>query len=126
MYMKHRLYLIAFVLLIFSACRNQLPYQNVRLTFEERTDDLVERLTLEEKVQLMRYDSPAVDRLGIPAHNWWNECLHGVGRSGLATVFPQAIGMAAMWDTAQMYAIANAISDEARAKHHAYAKQGKR
>ena len=69
----------------------------------------------------MRYDSPAIERLGIPAYNWWNECLHGVARSGLATVFPQAIGMAAMWDRDEMFAIASAISDEARAKHHDYA-----
>jgi beta-glucosidase len=81
---------------------------------------------LEEKVSLMLYDSPAIERLGIPAYNWWNECLHGVARSGLATVFPQAIGMAAMWDTDEMFDIATAISDEARAKHHDYVSKGKR
>lgn len=101
------------------------PFRDAKLTFEERTNDLVNKLTLEEKIQLMRYDSPANNRLGIPAYNWWNECLHGVARSGLATVFPEAIGMAAMWDKDQMFSIANAISDEARAKNNDYVKQGK-
>ncbi|MDD4922913.1 MAG: glycoside hydrolase family 3 C-terminal domain-containing protein, partial [Bacteroidales bacterium] len=99
---------------------------NPDLTFENRTEDLLARLTLQEKVDLMRYDSPAIDRLGIPAYNWWNECLHGVARSGLATVFPQAIGMASMWDSNQMFNIADAISDEARAKYHAYVARGER
>ncbi len=71
-------------------------------------------------------NSPAIDRLGVPAYHWWNECLHGVGRAGLATVFPQAIGMAAMWDKDEMYRIADIISDEARAKHHDFVSQGKR
>jgi beta-glucosidase len=124
--MKIRISLVSAALLLLAGCSKQLPYQNVKLNFEQRTEDLVNRLTLEEKVQLMRYDSPEIERLGIPAYNWWNECLHGVGRSGLATVFPQAIGLAAMWDTAQMYANAVAISDEARAKHHDYVRQGKR
>jgi len=101
------------------------PFRNTQLTFEERTTDLVSQITLEEKIQLMRYDSPGIDRLGIPAYNWWNECLHGVARSGLATVFPEAIGMAAMWDKDQMFSIANAISDEARAKNNDYLRQGK-
>jgi beta-glucosidase len=102
------------------------PWLNTQLSFEERTSDLLSRLSLEEKTQLMRYDSPAIVRLGIPEYNWWNECLHGVARSGLATVFPQAIGMAAMWDREMMFSIANAISDEARAKYNDYQRQGKR
>jgi beta-glucosidase len=102
------------------------PYLDTTLSFEKRTDDLVSRLTLAEKVQLMRYDSPEIKRLDIPAYNWWNECLHGVARSGLATVFPQAIGMAAMWDTDQMYKNAVAISDEARAKNNDYVHKNKR
>jgi beta-glucosidase len=93
--------------------------------FEERVEELVAQMTLEEKVDMLRYDCPGVARLGIPAHNFWNECLHGVARSGRATVFPQAIGMAAMWDSDGMFAIANAISDEARAKHHDYASRNK-
>ncbi|MFW6371798.1 MAG: hypothetical protein ACOC10_11410, partial [Bacteroidota bacterium] len=73
----------------------EYAFQNPSLAIEERIDDLIGRLTLEEKVSLMMYDSPAIERLGIPAYNWWNECLHGVARSGPATVFPQAIGMGA-------------------------------
>ncbi|MBN1248682.1 MAG: glycoside hydrolase family 3 C-terminal domain-containing protein [Anaerolineae bacterium] len=85
---------------------------------EERVNDLVSRMSREEKVSQMVHSAPAVERLGIPAYNWWNECLHGVGRAGIATVFPQAIGMAASWDVDLMHRTAVAISDEARAKHH--------
>jgi beta-glucosidase len=118
---------IALSFLFAIGCTKQpLPYLNPQLSVEERADDLLKRLTLEEKVSLMRYESPAIERLGIPEYNWWNECLHGVGRAGIATVFPQAIGMAAMWDDHQMFRIATAISDEARAKHHLFAAEGKR
>jgi beta-glucosidase len=75
-------------------------------------------MTLEEKISQMIFDAPAIERLGVPAYNWWNECLHGVGRAGVATVFPQAIGLAATWNPDLMHRIATAISDEARAKHH--------
>lgn len=105
---------------------SKMAYLDPKLNFEQRTEDLLSRLTLQEKVDLMRYDSPAIDRLGIPSMNWWNECLHGVARSGLATVFPQAIGMASMWDSEEMFTISNAISDEARAKHSEYVSRGKR
>jgi beta-glucosidase len=116
---------IAGFITLFS-CNNKEAYLNTNLGFEERAADLVSRMTLEEKVAQMQNEAPAIERLGVPAHDWWNECLHGVARSGLATVFPQAIGMAAMWDDAEMFAIANTISDEARAKHHDYAARGKR
>ncbi len=92
-------------------------------TLRERVADLVSRMTLEEKILQMVYDAPAIERLGIPAYNWWNECLHGVGRAGVATVFPQAIGLAATWNTDLMGRIATAISDEARAKHHEAARR---
>jgi beta-glucosidase len=82
-------------------------------------------MTLEEKVSQMMYNAPAIERLGIAEYNWWNECLHGVGRAGIATVFPQAIGMSAMWDDQMMFDIATAVSDEARAKHHDFAARGK-
>jgi beta-glucosidase len=86
---------------------------------DARVQDLISRMTLEEKVSQMVHPAAAIERLGVPAYNWWNECLHGVGRAGLATVFPQAIGMAATWDPDLMHRVAVAISDEARAKHHA-------
>ncbi len=103
-----------------------LPFQNPDLPLDERLDDVIARLTLEEKCAQLRWDAPAVDRLGIPEYNWWNEALHGVGRNGRATVFPQAIGMAAMWDAAATRRIASAVADEARAKHHEAARNGSR
>lgn len=87
---------------------------------------MVSRLTLEEKVSQLMNAAPAIERLGIPAYNWWNECLHGVARAGLATVFPQAIGLAATWDNELMFQVATAISDEARAKHHEAVRRGER
>jgi len=117
-------YLLIFITLV--SCNNQVKYQQTNLTFEERVDDLVSRMTLEEKSSLLVFNSPEIARLNIPEYNWWNECLHGVGRSGIATVFPQAIGMAAMWDDSTLYNIANTISDEARAKYNDYIKKGKR
>ncbi|MBQ7293945.1 MAG: glycoside hydrolase family 3 C-terminal domain-containing protein [Clostridia bacterium] len=94
------------------------------MTFTQRAKELVAQMTLEEKASQMRYDSPAIERLGIPAYNWWNECLHGVARSGAATVFPQAIGMAASFNVELMHRVATAISDEARAKYNEYKKFG--
>ena len=85
---------------------------------ENRAKELVSRMTLEEKASQLRYDAPAIDRLGIPAYNWWNEALHGVARAGTATVFPQAIGLAAMFDEELQEKIGNVISDEARAKYN--------
>lgn len=90
------------------------------MTFEERAKDLVSKMTLAEKIAQMQYEAPAIERLGVPAYNWWNECLHGVARSGAATVFPQAIGMAASFNTDLMFDVATAISDEARAKYNEY------
>jgi hypothetical protein len=102
------------------------PYKfmDTSLSFEERVADLISRLTLEEKISQMVHTSCAIERLGIPEYNWWNECLHGVARNGTATVFPQAIGLASMWDTDMMYRAATVISDEARAKHHESLRQG--
>ncbi len=97
--------------------QRQYPFQNPDLPVEQRLDDLLSRMTMEEKVAQMVYEAPAIPRLGIPAYNWWNECLHGVARAGLATVFPQAIGLAATFDADFMHQVATAISDEARAKH---------
>jgi len=86
-----------------------------------RVDDLVQRLSLAEKVQQMRNAAPAIPRLGIPAYDYWSECLHGVARAGTATVFPQAIGMAAAWDVPLLHQAADVIATEARAKHNDYA-----
>jgi beta-glucosidase len=94
------------------------PYLNPDLPAEQRAADLVSRMTLEEKVLQMQNTAPAIERLGIPAYDWWNEALHGVARAGKATVFPQAIGLAATWDTRLMHRIATVISTEARAKYH--------
>ena len=93
-----------------------LPYQNPQLTAEQRADDLLKRLTLEEKVRLMMDTSPAIDRLQIPQFQWWNEALHGVGRNGYATVFPITMAMAASWDDALLHQVFTAVSDEARVK----------
>jgi beta-glucosidase len=101
-------------------------YLNPDLSFEARAADLVSRMTAEEKVSQMMNDAPAIPRLGVPAYEWWNEALHGVARAGSATVFPQAIGLAATFDKALMRQIATAISDEGRAKHHEFARQGRR
>jgi len=102
-----------------------LPYQNVKLSFEQRVNDLVSRMTLEEKVSQMVDEAPAIPRLGIPEYNWWNECLHGVARAGLATVFPEPIGSAASFDAGLINRIGNATSNEARAKHNEFIRQGK-
>jgi beta-glucosidase len=103
-----------------------LPFRNPDLPIDQRVNDLVSRMTLEEKIGQMMNAAPAIPRLGIPEYNWWNECLHGVARAGLATVFPQAIGLGAAWDEPMQYLVATAISDEARAKHHEFIRKGKR
>jgi beta-glucosidase len=102
----------------------QFPFLDPDLPIEARVDDLVGRLTLAEKAAQMLHEAPAIERLGIPAYNWWNEGLHGVARAGIATVFPQAIGLAAMWNAERLHEVAVAISDEARAKHHEFLRQG--
>ena len=99
-----------------------LPYQNHELPAAQRADDLLGRLTLEEKVSLMMDTSPAIPRLGIPVFHWWSEALHGVGRNGYATVFPITMAMAASWDDALLHKVFTAVSDEARVK----AQQAKR
>jgi beta-glucosidase len=93
---------------------------------EAKIKELISQMTLEEKVSQLFYKSAAIPRLGIPEYNWWNECLHGVARAGIATVFPQAIAMAATFDDALIEQIADAISDEARAKYNEAVKQGNR
>lgn len=103
---------------------NRKPRNNI--SFEERVKALISEMTVEEKLSQLFHVSPAIPRLKVPAYDWWNECLHGVARAGIATVFPQAIGLAACYDTELMHEIACAISDEARAKHHAALKKNER
>jgi len=118
--------LLAVFCLFLSGCGSTFDgpsYMNPDLTVQERVDDLVARMTLEEKISQTLNNAPAIERLNIPAYEWWNEALHGVARAGVATVFPQAIGLAAMWDEDHLHAVATAISDEARAKHHEAVRQ---
>jgi beta-glucosidase len=139
--MNHRtIRLITAVLVILTgvtACLNEYgtrrkkveyPYAflNPELSIDERARDLVSRLSLDEKVQQMMYNAPAIERLGIPAYNWWNECLHGVARAGKATVYPQAIGMAASFDDELLFKVSSAIADEGRAFYNEAVKQGNR
>lgn len=99
-------------------------YENEALDAAERAAALVEEMTIEEQAGQLRYDAPAVERLGIPAYNWWNEALHGVARAGTATMFPQAIGLAAMFDVELTKKAAEITADEARAKYNAAAAHG--
>jgi beta-glucosidase len=108
------------------ASPSDFPFQNPELPVRERARDIVSRLTLEEKALQMLHEAPAVPRLGLPAYNWWNEGLHGVARAGIATVFPQAIGLSAMWNARRLHEVAVAISDEARAKHHEFVRHDDR
>ncbi len=101
-------------------------YMDYNQPIEERVNDLVSRMTLEEKISQMFNDAHKIPRLEIPKYNWWNECLHGVAAEGHATVFPQAIGITATWNTKLMHAVATVISDEGRAKHHEAVRNGKR
>ncbi|MEI8195654.1 MAG: glycoside hydrolase family 3 N-terminal domain-containing protein, partial [Phycisphaerae bacterium] len=104
----------------------KFAFQDPTLPLEERVDDLVDRMTLEEKVSQMQQNAPAIKRLDIPAYHWWSEALHGVARNGVATVFPQAIGLAATWNPELHNHAAHVIGVEARAKHHEAARHNRR
>src|SRR5262245_39412625 len=104
----------------------QRPWFDPDRPMPARAAALVGEMTLDEKVGQMMDQAPAIDRLGVPAYGWWNEALHGVARAGVATVFPQAIALAATFDEPLMQRVATAISDEARAKHHEFVRQGQR
>ena len=115
------LYFLSVALII----RAQEPvYLNTELPFGDRVSDLVSRMTVEEKAAQLLYTAPAIPRLGVPEYNWWGEALHGVARAGYATVFPQSITIANSWDEELMLDVANAISDEARAKYHEFIRRG--
>ncbi|HEX4877235.1 MAG TPA: glycoside hydrolase family 3 C-terminal domain-containing protein [Chitinophagaceae bacterium] len=122
---RFKLY-IFFLLISISVCRAQYPFNNPSLPIDKRVNDLLDRLTTDEKISLLLYNSPGVERLDIPAYNWWNEALHGVGRAGRATVFPQAIGMAATFNDALLQQVGNVISNEARAKYNMAVKNNNR
>lgn len=106
--------------------KHAYPFNDPSLSFEARVDNLISLMTLEEKVMQMMYTAPSIDRLGVPAYNWWNECLHGVGRSGdKVTVFPQAIGMAATFDAEALRLMGSITADEARAIYNEANRTGK-
>ena len=124
--MKKRTIALVWTLVSILAIQaQQLPYQNPKLTADERAEDLLHRLTLDEKVRLLINGSPAIERLGIPQWDWWSEALHGVGRNGVATVFPSCIGMACSFDDELLERIYTAVSDEARAKNTLQRREGK-
>lgn len=113
------IFLLADFLLISGFGQNSNPpYKNPKVPIEQRVSDLVSRMTLEEKIFQMQNSAPAIPRLDIPKYDWWNEALHGVARAGVATVFPQAIGMAATFNEKLVFQTADVISTEARAKYH--------
>lgn len=117
------------MLLMFTGLSAQdvnFEYLDYNLPIDERVDLLVSQMTLQEKIDQMVYTSNAIPRLNVPEYNWWNEALHGVARAGYATVFPQSITIAGSWDKDLMHEVATAISDEARAKHHEFARRDKR
>ena len=125
--MKLYLYLILLLACpLWGISQNKFQFQNTNLSTQERVENLLSEMTIQEKMDQMLYTSPAIERLGIPEYNWWNECLHGVARAGYATVFPQSISIAASWDTDLIHQVASVISDEARAKHHEFARRGLR
>lgn len=101
-------------------------YKDYNKPIDERVEDLLNKMTLEEKISQMIYSSKAIERLDVPAYNWWNEALHGIGRAGIATVFPQAIGIGASFDQEMVFQVASVISDEARAKYHEFIRKNDR
>ncbi len=124
--MKKLLLTLTALMAIVALSAQTLPYQDSSLSFEERAKDLVSRMTLEEKVSQMQNGAAPIDRLGVPFYDWWSEALHGIARAGLATVFPQTIGMASSFDDQLIEEVFTATSDEARAKYIDFIKKGSR
>jgi beta-glucosidase len=110
--------ILALIVTLVTVKSQTFPFQNPEMPINDRVDDLVSRMTLEEKIAQLGHQSPAISRLGLGSYNYWNEALHGVARSGLATSFPQAIALSATWDPDLMMEVATAISDEARVKNN--------
>jgi len=123
--MKKTVVFIFTLLLAAITCAQSYPYQNPKLTSEERARDLIGRLTLEEKATLLCDESKAIPRWGIKKFNWWSEALHGIAYNDHVTVFPEPIGMAASFDDSLVFRVFNAVSDETRAKYHEACRQGK-
>ena len=123
-----KFYFLILLIIISANCCAQYkyPFQNPALTYNERIENLIQQLTIDEKINLLLYNNDGVSRLGIPKYNWWNEALHGVARAGRATVFPQAIGIAATFNDDLIFRVADAISDEARAKFNVAVKNNNR
>ena len=118
---------ILFTLLFFSAFSFRAenpPYKNPELSPDERALDLLNRMTLKEKFAQMHNNSGGIERLGVRPYDWWNEALHGIARAGKATVFPQAIGLAATFDDTAVYEMFDMVSDEGRAKYHDFQRKG--
>lgn len=124
--MKRLFFIFAASLIVISAWAQKAPYQDANYSHAYRARDLVSRMTLEEKISQLQNNAAPIPRLGVEAYDWWSEALHGVGRAGLATVFPQSIGMAASFNDALIEEVFTAVSDEARAKYHAFLAQGPR
>lgn len=128
--MRHQIAIIAafFICVPLFAQKSDpsIKYMDYKLSAEERAADLVSRMTLDEKINQLKNDAPAISQLDIPKYNWWNECLHGVARAGYATVFPQSITVAASFDKDLMHAIGNITSTEARGKYNKFIRQGQR
>ena len=124
--LRRWLYVMPLVLAVFAALApaQQLAYLDTKLSAQERAHDLVGRMTLDEKAAQLEDWATAIPRLGIPDYQTWNESLHGVARAGYATVFPQAIGMAATWDPSMVHSMGNVISTEARAKYNQAQREG--
>ncbi len=107
-----------------TVAQTKPPYLDPSLPIDRRVEDLVSRMTLEEKISQMMNRAAGIERLGVPEYEWWNEALHGVARAGVATVFPQAIGMAATWNPELVHEVGDVVSTEARAKHHEAIRRG--
>jgi len=120
----HYLTFLLYLLTLNAFAQAKLTYKDTDLPIEQRVNDLVSRMSIDEKINQLMDSSPAIERLDIPEYNWWNESLHGVARAGYATVFPQSISIASSWDRQLIFDVANVISDEARAKHHEYLRRG--
>ncbi|CAD0001970.1 glycoside hydrolase family 3 C-terminal domain-containing protein [Flavobacterium salmonis] len=119
----HLVFVLSF-LAVNTFAQENFAFKNPNLPTDQRVNDLVSRMSIDEKISQLMDSSPAIERLGVPEYNWWNESLHGVARAGYATVFPQSISIASSWDRQLIFDVANAISDEARAKHHEYLRRG--